>query len=135
MSDNPNQEIEALRQAWAGIQAPEPFRALAEEDAATQQAVAWLQSALQSIAPAKPAIRKSRRGPILRLLTLAAAAALLILLNSPNQPNDTEPFQASGTVAPEPSIEVLASSRDRLDLRSGPVRLTLIHTTPTPANP
>ena len=128
-----DEELKALRKAWSAVRAPEPFRPLSEEDTATQRAVAWLQDALQAQIPTAlpaPARRTRMLHPILTLLTLAAAAVVALLLLQPFRAESAAillPMQA----ASQPAVEVLVSRPGRLELRSGPVRLTLLHPPPT----
>lgn len=152
-------ELEALRQAWQRIEAPEAHRALAEEDADTRRAVAWLQSAFQTLQPAAPArrampFRTLGRPRLLRGIRFAAAAALLAALGlglfraepavSPSSTTVRAPGPELGAPArapelatePAPAIQLLASSRERVELRSGAVRLTLLHApSAAPADP
>jgi hypothetical protein len=90
----PADTLAALRQAWSALPAPEAARDLADEDEATQQAVAWLVSAwnhpaVHPAAHAAPAehpplaLRAAQRrmsGARTRAWRQVAAAALLVAL-------------------------------------------------------
>jgi hypothetical protein len=127
-------DLDALRRAWAEIPAPAPFRALEEEDADTQRSVAWLRTAWQSAdAPQLPALPHRlipRRRQLPRWIALAAAAGLLAVLGRSWYRTEVEPLAAPGATPVTPTIEVLASSRERIELRSGTVRLTWLHASP-----
>ncbi len=149
MSDAPP---DRLRSAWEELSPPPPFRELADEDAGTRASVAWLAEAYAAVTPAQPAAapraprRQWRRW--LPLLPLAAAAAFLLRAAAePPLAPEPEPALAAAAVAPAaaaeavapaaPSspVELIASLPDRLELRSGPVRLTLLQPHGTPSQP
>jgi hypothetical protein len=118
-----------LRALWEAVEPPPPARGLADEDAATRAAVQWLQAAHARVAPALRMPSAPRRRFRLRpLAPLAAAAALLLLLLVPPRP---EPA-AAAPPPPRAGVELLASGADRIELRSGTVRLILLHPQPPP---
>lgn len=128
-----------LRALWDAVEPPAAHRTLDGEDDATRAAVAWLQGAYARLEPAAAPPRlglvphRARRWP--RRIALAAAAAALLLLaraawNEP-RPGLTLPTEAwIPPPAAAPEVQVLASDAQRLELRSGPVRLILLHPQP-----
>jgi hypothetical protein len=148
MSEQPHAD---LQQLWQALEAPPPHRPLTEEDAATQASVAWLAAAWQRAEPAAAATlagSAAAPAPILRLLRpwpwiglAAAAAALLVLLRGPDSippPHDL-PRAASDLIAaapptiPTPAVEILSTTPERIELRSGSVRLTWLQPQTDPA--
>jgi hypothetical protein len=142
-----------LERAYRELQPPPPHRELREEDAATRASVAWLAQAWSALeAPAGSTIRRApaarsagsagRRAIRLRqLVLLGAAAAILALAFAPlfREASDPRHEPASARLAAAasspaaapiahaaPAIEVLHAGRDRVELRSGAVRLTLL---------
>ena len=148
-------ELEALRAAWQGLPAPEPAPELTDEDATTRAAVDWLARAWASLPvpqarpprieprPARPPARLHR---LPRWPAAAAAALLAVLLAVPlliealtgdgalsgtpvaaAPSDDTTPVMPGPPAAlpPASSARLLAVGDDRVDLRSGNVRLTL----------
>lgn len=144
-----------LRGLWDAVAAPPPHRALADEDAETRAAVDWLRRAYARVAPAaaparraaRPAARSQRRWP--RLLAAPAAAAALLLLAralffdpgpaapstlpvaagaaSAPAPASPEPPPAAPVPGRAPGVQLLASDPARVEMRSGSVRLILLH--------
>lgn len=144
--------LDELRAAWGRLQTPEPAEALEDADDATRAAVEWMQSAYATLAPRQTARpRFARRGirPLRRAAGWAAAAAVLALgcglwWSSAGRvgPMHSEPrdlVQAPPIRPERPPQPVLASaSSDRMEFRSGPVRLTLLlepGTSPAPPTP
>lgn len=142
-----------FERAYRELQPPPPHRELYEEDAATRASVTWLAQAWSALeAPASPASRLapaarsagSAGRPAIRLRQLAllgAAAAILALAFAPlfREASDPQHEPASARLAAAassaaaapiastaPAIEVLHAGRDRVELRSGTVRLTLL---------
>ncbi len=149
--------LDDLSRAFRDWPAPYATRELTDEDQATRRSVAWLAVALQAQSPQTAAPpeallqRASPAGPW-RLLRagrpLAAAAVLLALLGGPllllSEPapspappatvvdERTPPAPAAPDAGPVAGL-VVAASRERIELRSGPVRLLLLsrdNTTP-----
>lgn len=144
MSDAPTPP---LRDLWRELESPPMHRPLADEDAATQASVAWLAAAWRATqpaaTPAQPRARRTTR--LLPWIGLAAAAAsfALILLRPGASPDlappapDSPPLLAAAPRAPQ--IEILSSTPERLELRSGAVRLTWLQpasaSAPLPTRP
>lgn len=153
-SDQPLHDLAAL---WAQVEAPAPHTDdLAATDATTQRTVAWLQAAVAAStasAPCPPpAARRLARRPRWLAPALTAAALLLVslflsTLDEPGpRPQDavdlavaTPPEPDPPTIGPSPPDATDAPSAfarglearpsdNGLELRSGPVRLTLITT-------
>lgn len=130
-----------LRALWDAVAAPAAHRPLADEDAATRDAIAWLQGAYARVAPAAAAPR-ARLAPrpvhawARRLALVAAAAVLLLIVRASwNEPRPGRDLPAEARMPPPataPEIQVLTSDAQRLEMRSGSVRLILLH--PQPRN-
>ncbi len=127
-----------LQEAWRALAAPPPHRALADEDGLTRASVDWLHAAyLRATPPAAPLVLpRPRRQRRLTLLLPLAAAALLLAVGLQEGPGPSAPLvpahgDPAAALAASP-VEVLVSRPDRLELRSGAVRLTLLHTAPKP---
>jgi hypothetical protein len=128
-----------LHAAWRALAAPPPFRALADEDDLTRASVDWLRATFLRATPSDaplvlPRLRRQRR--LTLLLPLAAAATLLLAVglqqgSGPSAPPAPTLADPSAALAAS-SVEVLVSQPNRLELRSGVVRLTLLHTAPKP---
>jgi hypothetical protein len=124
-----------LRALYARLQPPpladEPF----EADAETVRVVGWMQQAWRGLAvPPARAPRRARPRPVRR--ALAAAALLLVVagaafLRAWRERTATRPERLAGVGTRTEGVEVLAALPDRLELRSGPVRLVLLEPPPT----
>ncbi len=158
--DVPEADGEASRELRALYQRLQP-PPLADDaraaDPETARVVGWVQDAWRGLAvpPARVPLVPRRSAPLPRLLTLdprtrrrtlvAAAAVLLLLAGAAlwqglagAPPLVSVPRVADGSARPDAGgVEVLAALPDRLELRSGPVRLVLLEppnepsTTPT----
>jgi hypothetical protein len=146
--DGERDPLDALQRAFREWPPPGPTRSLADEDAATRRTVAWLAEALRAQEPARTApLRRAApraRQTLLRdARPLAAAALLLLLLGVPflllpeRAPAPATPptpvTRAPPAPPPGPATApglVVAASRERIELRSGPVQLLLL----TPAH-
>lgn len=141
--DGERDPLDALQRAFRAWPVPAATRALGEEDAATRRTVAWLAAALRAQQPATSGAAPLRRvapRPRLRLLRdgrpLAAAALLLLLLGAPflllpeRAPAPAAPVtRVPPAPPPGPATApglVVAASRERIELRSGPVQLLLL---------
>ena len=145
--------LEELRESWNSLEPPAPVRDLAAEDAETRAAVRWMASTWNALEAPEPRavptpIRSTvvrRAAPVLSLaprLALAAAAGLFVwfgFVASRPDPSDTalsnSGLSQSGAAngAPElaavtaPSAPVLlAATEERVEMRSGGVRLVLL---------
>jgi len=148
--DGEREPLDDLARAFREWPAPDATRELRDEDQATRRAVAWMVAALRAQAPASAAPPQSlrRRAPAPRpwqlrdWRPLAAAAVLLALLGGPlllvediHDPPAPRVADASPPAAPpagpgpatatSPGL-VVAVDRERIELRSGPVRLLLL---------
>jgi len=146
----PADPLAQLSQAWQELEAPAANRELEDEDPLTQEAVRWMAEAWSQLeAPAAVATaegRPRRRLRILRSAARAVAAALLVralALLFPHgdapDPLVEGPPTAAGppppTVAQPPAQAanrpvLLATAEDRIEVRSGSVRLTLLQSAP-----
>jgi len=149
-------ELDPLREAWRELDAPEPERALEQPDEAARAALEWMRGAWARVEPPPAlvpgSLRRARRAP--RWFALAAAAgigALLLWAALEGAGGGSAPDPERGATvaraevdapvpvpAPEPSaaaeelsaaleqVEIAALSADRMELRSGPVRLILL---------
>ena len=141
--------LDALREDWQALVPPAPVRPLADEDAETRTAVDWMRSTWNALEAPEPgsvptALTRtlaSRPAPRLRLvprIALALAAGLVawfgfaVLRPAQDPTSSTEaPVElASVETAPAPSMQaapiVLAANTERVELRSGSVRLVLL---------
>lgn len=146
----PLRELGAL---YRGLQPPPLADGASAADPRTARVVQWMQSAWRGleVPPARvpelprraPQGLRALRGPA-RLALLGAAAALLVLggaalwraLRHVDEPARAprvaeNPDNAAGGGDKESEVEVLAALPDRLELRSGPVRLVLLEPPPT----
>jgi len=137
--------LDALGAAWRSLAPPDPAAALDAPDPATRAAIDWMRAAWQAGAPAAPTaipwrlrLRLARPSvrPLLPWIAAAAATLLVALLlrPAPSPPPGAEPVElAAHPHPPEPSHagspgaspELVSLSADRMELRSGPVRLIL----------
>jgi len=141
-----------LSAAWRALPPPDPTSIVDAPDPATRAAIAWLQDAWRASAPALSLDRKlpwrlrirlarRRARPITRWLASAAAVLLVLSLlsrTSRRSPLAPPPELASQRVAAvdashEPVSEPVSVTADRMELRSGPVRLILL-TPPSESN-
>ena len=139
--------LDALREAWGRLDAPAPHRALADEDRMTQAAVGWVVRVWRSLEspplPARLPLRRrmdgrwrARPDRLREWLPRLAAALFLSVLASTwwwARPQADAPPPLERTVdlpVSEPALapppQVLANQADRIEMRSGPVRLTLL---------
>jgi ferric-dicitrate binding protein FerR (iron transport regulator) len=136
--------LDELRRAWATAEPPRPDAALDAADASTRAAVAWMQAAwnrVEAPAPVVPlALRARRRGWRRWAQPLAAAAGVLVALGAwlalqripggarPGGVDTETTAQVEGPAPalPDTKVEVAALAPDRVELRSGPVRLILL---------
>jgi len=150
--------LEDLRRAWARLDAPQSAPELEVCDERTRAAVAWMQKAwgrVEAPAPVVPHTAFRRASPRWMLPLAAAAGALLALgvwialqrstsgvrpegVSQPSaerttQPQESAPGGASGLI--EGEVELAALAADRIELRSGPVRLILLTATASPHHP
>ena len=135
----PEDPLQALREAWHGLETPDPAGG-AEPDAATRASVAWLRSAWATVEiPAAPGLPRRRRLPALRAaaLLLLAAGALLLPFRQEPAPAGPAAEAAVRQAAPPPASPgsgLVEVREDRVVLRSGRVRLTLLQPTALPAD-
>jgi hypothetical protein len=133
---------EDLRRLYARLQPPPLADDIAEADPETARAVRWMQAAWQELEiPAARVPNLARRAPrrLRRLhFALAAAAGLLLAAGAAlwrglaGAPPEPAARLAEGPALPAADrVEVLAALPDRVELRSGPVRLVLL-TPPIP---
>jgi len=137
------ERLRELEAAWRSLPLPPPNRELEDEDPATRQAVEWMRSAWVSLeiprAPAPPVPMRARRRWPSRLARIAAVLVLalgaLLLARSISAPDETEIARTpptndtearQGPDPPPPAVALLAATADRIELRSGPVRLVLL---------
>lgn len=142
--------LDDLRRAWQATEAPPVPRELAEEDELTRAAVAWMSQAWHALAPPPAALvllhaRRRRRRNLLRagLGAFAVAAGLLVAALSPvpSPPRSDQPSLPTAATpppqpAPHPAPQLLLTAGDRVVLRAGSVRLTLLRdpaASPSPA--
>jgi hypothetical protein len=141
--------LDELREAWRSQSPAEPADELEEADPKTRATVAWMRAAWQALEVPEPRLPAPRRARFVRLrprlvpLVLAAAAAVLVMLGvylakdasdvqrMPEQETrlaqgegPSEPLQRTTEVASSADIAYLGD--DRMELRSGPVRLVLL---------
>jgi hypothetical protein len=152
-ADDPLRELAA---AFRSLEPPDPTTSVESPDAATSAALNWLRAAWRASAPAAPPalpwgvrarLALRRGGPVVR--AAAAAAALLAgafflarsLASRPEpaptriatQPSFLESDEAARSHAPEAddaAPRLVSLTADRMEMRSGPVRLILF--TPSP---
>jgi hypothetical protein len=143
MDDAAREPADELRALYGRLEPPPLADGVEEADADTQRVARWMQAAWRGIEPPRalrpperalaPHPHRSWHGRRVRWLVIAAAAAVLLaagglfLLSRPAPA--TRPL-SSETAAPAPDspagIEVLAIDPERVELRSGPVRLVLL---------
>jgi len=123
--------IEGLREAWGDLEAPPPDRVLEAPDAETRAALEWMREAWRALEPPAARIpwrvRLARRAGGLR--PIAAAAAVLVaavvfgrgFFDAPSRPHE-----AVQPLAALPEVRIASLDPDRMELRSGPVRLILL---------
>ena len=142
--DGSDLPLDELRRAWERLETPRPEPELEDCDPRTRAAVAWMQAAWSRVEAPAPRVPLAR--PALRpqpwMLPLAAAAGVLLALavvfalqrlGVGVRPADVDtPIAAQpasqGAPAPRPddAVELAALAPDRVELRSGPVRLILL---------
>jgi hypothetical protein len=135
----PDEPIPELRALYRGLRPAEPADELAETAPETERVVRWAQGAWRALpvpAMALPRRRAPARRSHARRWVLAAAGLLALLtLAWRLRPRTTEPARRAelgAFSAPEPRVEILELTPERVELRSGPVRLVLLGP-PTPA--
>jgi hypothetical protein len=139
-------ELEPLRRAWEELRAPEPAPERSPADAAERAALEWVRAAWGRVDPPAPARRFFPRpapaaAPERRWAWIAAAAAagiaglwlaLAPVDEGPPELGIARPELPGGEPAvPEeqptaPKVEVAHVTSDRMELRSGFVRLILL---------
>jgi hypothetical protein len=134
--------LDELAARWRRLEPPDPTAAIDGPDAATRAAIGWMRDAWRAATPAAPrALPWRLRARLLRrtaLPWLAAAAAIVavaFLLSRAGDPGrrPTGRPDPVRVAAQEPSLRSFACAPDRIELRSGPVRLILFTTTTAPA--
>jgi len=129
-----------LRALYERLQPPPLADEAGESDPTTAEVVAWMRGAWQRIEPPRVAVPRpavplpSRRRTRSSSFALAAAAALVLLAGAAAYLRALRPASAPPpNVAEQPAsgVEILAVLPDRIELRSGPVRLVLLAPTPT----
>ncbi len=147
MSERDENESDALpedlRRLYASLRPPPLADDAAEADPETARTVQWMRDAWHGLEiPPARVPRVTRRAPRrlrrLRFALLAAAAGLLLAAGAAlwrglaGAPPDPAARLAEGPALPDADrVEVLAALPDRVELRSGPVRLVLL-TPPIP---
>ena len=135
--------LDELRASWGALEPPAPARPLADEDAPTRAAVGWMTAAWSALEAPEPASlpstlteqltsRVAPRFPLAARLALALAAGLLAWFGFARSrpahetaaPAET-PVEFTAVAAPAAPI-VLIANRERVELRSGSVRLVLL---------
>lgn len=136
-------ELDDLRGAWQRLSPPPAYRGLAEEDALTQAVVAWMRDAWQSV-PAPAARGRLRRWPKAAAALCAAAATLAVAALGiwalagaaqrvqPRLESVQAPAAPPRVAAP---VQMLAQTPERLEMRSGAVRLTVFRQPPPTPKP
>lgn len=145
--------LDELRRAWAAAEPPPPDPDLDQADASTRAAVAWMQAAwsrVEAPVPVAPLALRARRSGWRRWAQpLAAAAGVLLALSAALWLQRSGPAVRPGGVdtettaqiegpaptRPDTDVEVAALAPDRVELRSGPVRLILLTGEDSPQNP
>jgi hypothetical protein len=139
--------LDALRHAWQSMPAPTPEDLLAA-DRDTERVVDWLRAAWiflpepTVVVPSRrPLALRTRAIPLLRAAAVLLIGATLIIFafrmgstSSPvgPTPEDEPPFSVP---SPPPAVEVTDLRSDRIELRSGPVRLILVQPSGPSADP
>lgn len=135
--DVPDLPLDELRSAWSSLEAPEP-----RPDAATVASVEWMRAAWRAlpVPAADPSVLVSRRRRAERqtIATWAAAATVLLAGIAFSVQRLTPPARSGVEVTAiggEPSSTkpyIAAVESDRVEMRSGPVRLILLTNDPEP---
>jgi hypothetical protein len=121
--------------AWRSLDPPAPDDGPEPRDPVTRRAVSWLAAAWHMVpvpaVPAVPAVGTAR--PVRHHVRRAAAAAILISAsalawNEWHRREALAPPPASPATGPPPASVVLAGP-DRIEVRSGDVRLILLTST------
>jgi hypothetical protein len=136
-----------LRALYRRLQPPSLADDLDTADERTRNTVRWMQSAWRELEPPRallpPALARpaTAQHPLQRVRWIAVAAAVLLvaggvlwrLLLAAGE-NARPSRVAQAPVQPERAVEIIDVRPDRVELRSGPVRLLLLDP-PTSANP
>lgn len=129
--------LDELRAAWRAMAPPDPTASVDARDEPTRAAVAWMRSAWAAAAPPPTSalpwrvrLRIARPRVVRALPWVAAAAALVVCTALLGRGGRTEHDAAPVpelVARPEPIAkpELVSLSADRMELRSGPVRLIL----------
>jgi hypothetical protein len=153
-----DEELEGLRRAWDDLDAPDPIRDAAQADAQERAALEWMRGAWERVET--PASIRWRGAPAERgrrwaqmAAAAAAAAAGIVWFWFAATPTHESPFEPSspselGIALAEPrvgsgvpdegptapaKVEVARVTSDRMELRSGSVRLILLTESAGPA--
>ena len=138
----PRDPLEALGEAWRSLEPPAPADGLADCDPLTRASVEWLRDAWQRLEPQRPVALPARSSPNpwrQAVAPLAVAAAVLAVLAGSawwgTRPGpepaprvaDLDPTPFAGSVLPlGAGAGVSHVASDRIELRSGNVRLVLL---------
>ena len=122
--------LDPLRRAWNALDPP-PIARAEPRDAATRATLAWLRAAWAVEACPPVRVTRTERFPWAVLMPATAAALLAALLLPPRPPAEPRlPVdRVVATVEPEPvePVQIVTSSPERLELRSGAVTLVLLN--------
>lgn len=138
---DPLDPLEELAAQWRRLEPPDATAAVDAPDDATRAAIGWMREAWRAAAPAAPRdlpwklrARLLRRRALPWLAAAAAIVAVAFLLSRAGEPGGRslgrpDPVRVAAQV---PSHRSFDCAPDRIELRSGPVRLILFtNTTPT----
>jgi hypothetical protein len=141
--DLPDEAVE-LRAHYRRLQPPPLADDLEGSDPETARVVQWMQGAWRGLTPPRTLVPgRTLPRPTVRLvprLRIAAAAAAVLLAGaalwrvlSRTDPTSAPAHLAQAPAEPLRGVEVIDVRPDRLELRSGPVRLLLLD--PPPESP
>ena len=130
-------DADELRALYARLEAPPLPDGIEEADPETQRVTRWMQAAWRRVEPPRvlrPPLSSRRpiRGRRVRWIVLAAAAAVLLaagglfLVSRPAPAMHPPPSETAAAPDASAGIEILAVDPERIELRSGPVRLVLL---------
>ena len=153
-SEPPSEMERELHALYRDLRPPPPADEASEADPTTRQVVQWMRGAWQAL-EAPPSTRpgelrpRPRALPARRWVVPAAAAALLLLaggalwraLGVPGEPAfparlaqaPAAPPEATPDAPAHDAVEILGVHPDRVELRSGNVRLVLLAPPPSDA--
>ena len=145
--------LDSFKDQWQRMDPPSAVRSLEEEDALTQEAVAWMAKGWSQIETPEASIPRRPRALRIRNYSMAIAAALLIGVVTfwTSQQNWREKSKALNLVvsAPDPEVQhlstdsssaaqpplpvkepvaplLIANTEDQVQVLSGRVRLTML---------